>query len=124
MQAVNQTRHTTLADFVRVAADPITRSVGLMGVPFLPDGHALFIVNAEEGEMSIWMLGMLISIDVVFINSSGRATGIYEDVPPVSPLDVNTWRTYDGYGSSVLELPAGVVAKTGTKFGDTIQFDD
>ncbi|HEX7362916.1 MAG TPA: DUF192 domain-containing protein [Bryobacteraceae bacterium] len=106
----NQTRDSVLADSAEVADTSAKRQKGLLGRNHLPDGHALWIVPCE----SVHTFGMRFPIDIVYLDRKKRVRKVREAVPP--------WRlSMCLLAHSVLELPAGAVAKTNTHPGDFLQ---
>jgi len=78
----------------------------------LPHGYALII----SPEWSIHTFFMRIPIDVLFVGRDGRVLALREAMPPNRPFaGVAPWR-----GHYVVELPAGVIAATGSALGDQL----
>jgi uncharacterized protein len=113
VQIVNATRGVVLADRGEVARTFFARGMGLMGRATLPEGYALVIYP----ESSIHMLFMRLPIDVLFVDQSHRIISLREHLPPWHPFaGVAPWR-----GRYVVELPAGVIGRTSTAPGDTLE---
>jgi uncharacterized membrane protein (UPF0127 family) len=111
-QIFNQTRDQLLADRVEVARSFWARGRGLMGRATLPLGFALVIFP----ESSIHTFFMRVPIDVLFVGRDDRVVGLREAMPPSRPFaGVAPWR-----GHYVIEMPAGVIAATGTQIGDQL----
>lgn len=109
----NTTRGTTLASRAELAASFLARGRGLMGRTELPDGYGLIIYP----EWSIHTFFMRVSIDVVFVDRDNTVVGLRANMPPSRPFaGVAPWR-----GRYVIELPAGVIAATGTHIGDALR---
>ena len=111
-QARNTTRNVTLAQQVRVADNPVTRLVGLLGTPrakFQP-GCGLWIRPCR----GIHTLGMGYPIDAIYLDRDMRIIQILHAIAPwrVGPV---LWTC-----RSVLELPAGTAELTGTIVGDQL----
>ncbi|HZU14521.1 MAG TPA: DUF192 domain-containing protein [Chloroflexota bacterium] len=109
-RVTNITRQTTLADRSARAADPIRRGVGLMGRKGLAEGEAL-IIDPCNGIVSFFMR---FRFDAVFLDADGRVCHLVENMPP--------WRASKIVRGSkrVVELPAGVIERTGTELGDQL----
>jgi uncharacterized protein len=112
IQIKNQTRDCILAAYGELARSFWARGRGLMGRATLPDSYALIIWP----ESSIHTFFMRVAIDVLFIGRGDTVVGLREAMPPSRPFaGVAPWR-----GRYVIEMPAGVIAATGTLLGDQI----
>jgi len=94
-----------------VANSFLTRGLGLIGRSRLAAGEGLLITKTG----SITMFFMRFAIDALFIDRSMRVLRVAENLPPWLPA-VGAPRGTD----SVLELPAGTAARTGTQVGDEL----
>lgn len=110
----NDTRGAVLGDKVHEARGFADRLVGLMGRKELPFGAGLHLVPCN----SIHTFFMRIAIDVAFLDAERRIVRALPALPP--------WRASSIYfkAKSVLELPAGVFAGSGTVEGDQLQFEE
>ena len=110
MRIINKTKGTILADNAIVADSLLSRMKGLLGRQNFIMGEALVIKPCN----CVHSFFMHFPIDVLFIDSNNRIIGIKRYFNPwrVSPIYLN--------GKSVVELPCGVVAKSGTATGDEI----
>jgi uncharacterized protein len=112
IQIFNQTRDRLLADRGELARSFWARGRGLMGRAALPQGFALVIYP----ESSIHTFFMRIPIDVLFVGRDHRVVALREAMPPSRLFaGVAPWR-----GQYVIEMPAGVIAATGTQIGDQL----
>lgn len=112
-EIVNRTRGQILADRAELARSFLARGRGLMLRRSLPTGYALIIYP----ESSVHTFFMRIPIDVLFVAADGTAVGLRKEMPPNRPFaGVAPWR-----GRYVVELPAGVIAATGTAIGDVLE---
>ena len=112
IQIFNQTRDRLLADRGELARSFFARGRGLMGRATLPQGFALVIYP----ESSIHTFFMRLPIDVLFVGRDHQVIGLREAMPPGRPFaGVAPWR-----GRYVIEMPAGVIAETGTQLGDQL----
>lgn len=110
MQVVNQTRNTLLAHRVIMADNFFSRLKGLIGRPGLPPGWCLVIDPCN----SVHTIFMRFGIDLLFVDRSGKAVRLVENLPPFRFTPVVR-------GSRlVIEFPSGTLARTGTLAGDTI----
>ena len=113
IQITNETRDRVLAASGELARSFWARGRGLMGRASLPDSYALIIFP----ESSIHTFFMRVPIDVLFVDRSDKVIGLREAMPPGRPFaGVAPWR-----GRYVIEMPAGVIASTGTVLGDQLR---
>jgi uncharacterized protein len=111
--AVNRTRGICLAENVRVARTHWTRLRGLIGTDksdFRP-GQALWIVPCR----GVHTLAMHYPLDVIYLDRSGYVVDLQAGVKP--------WRFAPVHlrAASVLELPSGVIQRSGTVIGDQVE---
>ncbi len=108
----NRDRGTVLASKVCVADTPRSRRIGLLKRERLDKGEGLWIFPTQ----AIHTFGMRFPIDVVFLDSLLSVKRTYKALPP--------WRltTFVWGAQSVLELPSGSLASTGTMVGDRLLF--
>jgi len=107
----NLTRGTTLATSTRIAGTSADRRRGLLETESLRPGDGLWIAPCE----AIHTLGMKWPIDVIFLDKNYRVRKVAADLLP--------WRIAICWtAASVLELPAGVLLRSGTQIGDTLAF--
>jgi uncharacterized membrane protein (UPF0127 family)/protein-S-isoprenylcysteine O-methyltransferase Ste14 len=100
-----------LADRLRVADTHWTRLRGLLGTRELEPGEGLWIRPCSQ----VHMFGMRYPLDVVFLADAGRVLRVVEALEPnrVSPRVPGA--------ASVLELPAGTVARVGLTGGAQVE---
>jgi hypothetical protein len=111
LQVTNLSRGTVLATHLEVADTSPKRNKGLLGRHHLPPGEGLWIVPCD----AIHTIGMRFSIDLIYLDSKNGIKKLLNDVPP--------WRMSACLPAhSVLELPAGTIRETKTRFGDTLEF--
>jgi uncharacterized membrane protein (UPF0127 family) len=94
-----------------VANNFLTRGFGLMSRSGLAEGEGLLLTKTG----SITMFFMRFAIDALFIDRSMRVLRVAENLRPWVPA-VGAPRGTE----SVLELPAGTAARTGTQVGDEL----
>ncbi len=108
----NATRGVLLADRADVADTSRKRRTGLLKHDRLPDGEGLWIAPCE----GVHTFGMKFAIDVLFLSSKKTVLKIRPAMPPRRiSLCLRA--------HSVLELPAGAAARTGTQPGDQLAFE-
>ena len=100
-----------VATHCEVANSFLTRGFGLIPRSRLATGEGLLITKTG----SITMFFMRFAIDAIFPDRSMRVLRVAEDLRPWVPA-VGAPRGTD----SVLELPAGTAARTGTQAGDEL----
>ncbi len=108
----NQTRGTVLADRADMANTSATRRKGLLKHTGLEPGEGLWIAPCE----GVHTFGMKFTIDVVFLNKNKKVVKTRPEM--VKRRIAFSFRAY-----SVLELPAGTLAQTGTVAGDQLEFE-
>jgi uncharacterized membrane protein (UPF0127 family) len=105
----NERTREVIADHVIPAFDSATRRTGLLKHESLPNGHALVIAPCN----AVHTCFMRFAIDVVFVARDGRVVKTRTAVRP--------WRATGALrGFATIELPAGTLARTGTRRGDVL----
>lgn len=108
----NESRGTGLGDAVQVADTSAKRNVGLLKHKGLKAGEGLWIVPSQ----SVHTFFMKFAIDLVYLDKRRRVRKVRHAVRP--------WRVSGClWAHSVLELPAGSVAQTGTQPGDQLSIE-
>lgn len=108
----NRTRGSTLADSAELAGTSAKRRKGLLGRENLSAGQGLWIVPCG----AIHTFFMRFAIDVLYVDRKKRARKIRTNLVP--------WRLSACLmAHSVLELPAGTIARSGTQRGDQLEFE-
>lgn len=109
----NRTRDVLLADRASVAGTSAERRKGLLGRASLDTGEGLWIVPCE----SIHTFFMKFPIDVVFLSRQG-------EVLKIRP-NLGQWKiALSLRAHSVLELPGGILERTGTAVGDYLDLKE
>jgi uncharacterized protein len=112
IRITNQTRDTVLATAADAADTSAKRRTGLLKHQSLEPGAGLWISPCE----SVHTFFMKFAIDLVYLDKQKKVRKVRHAVPP--------WRLSACLmAHSVLELPAGVAASTGTRAGDQLVFD-
>lgn len=120
---INKTKNTQLGDNIHIVISFWKKLRGLMGKT-LRQGEGLII---DEGKNSyflcIWMFGMKIPIDLIFVSDNYTVVDIYENIKPLT-LNPRTWKTYHPRRPAryALELPVGAVSDSKTEIGDVLEF--
>jgi uncharacterized protein len=106
----NVTRDAVLADSAAVADSSQSRRTGLLKHTGLAQGDGLWIVPCE----SVHSFFMKFTIDVIYLDKQHKVKKIRPEMVP--------WRASVCLTAhSVLELPAGTIARTGTQAGDQLE---
>jgi uncharacterized membrane protein (UPF0127 family) len=106
----NLTKSTEVAAAARLADNPWSRMVGLLGRKRLPDGEALILRPCS----SIHTLFMRFPIDIVYVDKEARVLKV---VPSLKPFRFSgTLRS----GHCTIELPVGTIARSNTDPGDQL----
>jgi uncharacterized membrane protein (UPF0127 family) len=106
-----------LVDYV---ADPDSRRQGLMGRENLADGTGMLFDFPEGTQPSIWMRNMVISLDLLYIDSTGRLAQIFSDVPPCRAMPCEIYKANQPL-RFVLEVPAGTAKRLELEEGQKLQ---
>jgi uncharacterized membrane protein (UPF0127 family) len=106
----NKTKETFLAYRVKIADSMLSRLIGLLGKRSLTLDSGLWIVPSS----GVHTLGMLFTIDVVFLDKNLKVVGLHELLRPFSITGLNL------QAESVLELPAHTIFKSRTEIGDEL----
>jgi len=112
MRVRNVTRETELANRALAANTSALRKTGLLKHTSLPEGEGLWITPCE----GVHTFFMKFAIDVLYLNKKKEVVKIRPNMPK-SRLSLCL------KAHSVLELPAGMAAKTGTQVGDQLEFE-
>jgi len=111
--AINRTRGICLAENVRIARTHWTRLRGLIGTDEsqFQAGQALWIVPCR----GVHTLAMDFPLDVIYLDHTGCVVDVQAGVKPwrFTPVRLRA--------ASVLELPSGVIRRSGTVIGDHIE---
>ena len=110
----NITRRSYLAEHPRWALSPWERLRGMIGRRFVPGEFDAMVFERCSSIHSCWMS---MPIDAVFIDGEFRITAIRHRLLP--------WRVaFGGVGArSVIELPAGAAARSGSEIGDFLNLN-
>lgn len=101
-----------LATSADVADTSAKRNIGLLRHKSLPEGEGLLITPSE----GVHTVGMKFPIDVLFLNKKREVLKLRASMVPFRiALCLRA--------HSVLELPAGTAAATGTAPGDALEFE-
>ncbi len=106
----NKTKETFLAYRVKIADSILSRLIGLLGKRSLESDGGLWIMPS----CGVHTLGMLFTIDVVFLDRNLKVVALRELVHPFSVTSLVF------QAESVLELPAHTIFKSRSEVGDEL----
>jgi uncharacterized membrane protein (UPF0127 family) len=112
LRVANQTKGRVLADRADIADTSAKRRTGLLKHTGLAPGEGLWIAPCE----GVHTFGMKFPIDVLFLNKKKKILKARPDM-------VRGRIAFSLLAHSVLELPAGTLAETGTVAGDQLEFE-
>jgi uncharacterized protein len=112
LRVANQTKGQVLADRADIADTSAKRRTGLLKHSGLEAGEGLWIAPCE----GVHTFGMKFPIDVLFLNKKKKILKARPDM-------VKSRIAFSLRAHSVLELPAGTLARTGTAAGDQLEFE-
>ncbi|MGA3201755.1 MAG: DUF192 domain-containing protein [Bryobacteraceae bacterium] len=112
LRVANQTRGRILADRADIADTSAKRRTGLLKHSGLERGEGLWIVPCE----GVHTFAMKFPIDVIFLS---RKKLVLKTRPDMGKRRI----ALSLRAHSVLELPAGMLAETGTVAGDQLEFE-
>lgn len=112
LRATNVTRGALLADRADIADTSAKRRQGLLKHSGLAPGEGLWIVPCE----GVHTFAMKFPIDVVFLNKKRK-------ILKIRPNMGRGRIALSLRAHSVLELPAGRLAETGTEKGDVLELE-
>ena len=107
-----------------MAAGFSERRRGLMGRPALAADRGMLFLFERPGRLTFWMSGVLIPLDILWLDSNRRIVGLSERMPPCESAGAANCPLVDGGSESqfVLELPADTVEANGLSLGDSIRW--
>lgn len=91
---------------------------GLMFRRSMPEYHGMLFLFPNERTVSMWMKNTFIPLDMIFIAKDGRVVGIIANAVPMSEQLLSVGIPV----YAVLEVNAGMAAKTEAKVGDEVRF--
>lgn len=102
---------------VEIADEDSERQVGLMFREDLPKGQGMLFDFGVERLVTMWMRNTPLSLDMVFVNRSGKVVRIAEGTTPYSTDIVSSGEPV----LYVLELNAGEAKAAGIRPGDRVR---
>jgi uncharacterized protein len=102
---------------IELAATPSTRSSGLMYRRQLAEGAGMLFDFVTTQQVTMWMKNTYLSLDMIFIDATGRITNVAQRTVPHSLKHIES----QGQVRAVLEINGGMAAKLGIKAGDKVR---
>lgn len=108
----NASRSTTIGDRIARAGTSNERTTGLLRRTGLEKGEGLWIIPCE----AVHTFFMKFPLDLIYIDRKHRIRKVVRNVAP--------WRVSVCLSAhSIIELPAGIIDKTGTQPGDQLEIN-
>ncbi len=102
---------------VEVMRDDTQRARGLMFRRFLPPERGMLFDFKREEPVAMWMKNTFLSLDMIFVDRTGRIVSIAENTEPLSERIIPS----GGPVLAVLEVNAGTAQRLGIKPGDRLR---
>ena len=120
-----ETRSTTSITFengqtveAMISDDDAERAQGLAGVEKLTDEEGMLFLHDDREIRSYWMKGMVIPIDIIWIDGE-EIVGVVEEVQVELSDDLTTYQS-NAPSNRVLEVRAGFIREYGVRVGDRL----
>ena len=107
----------THAFMVEIADDDAERQKGLMFRPPLEADRGMLFQFPTAEEQGFWMRNTPSSLDIIYIDPTGRIVSIASHTTPFSEVSIPSY----GAANGVLELRAGRAGEIGAKAGDRVE---
>ncbi len=109
---------------LQVVTTPADQERGLSGRSSLPERSGMLFKFAKPGTYTFWMKGMLMPLDIVFVDR-GKIVNIannlpYPKTPNETPAAVKPTQAF----TDAIEIPAGDADKLRLKIGQTISLEN
>ena len=123
---VTASRDVVLPDgsemFVWVADNDHDRKAGLSGWAKLDDREGMLFIFEEMGIYGMWMKGMIMDLDIVWINAQGEVVYVAEGVqaPEVGEVNLPIYSN-PRPAKYVIEVAAGQARRLGLTVGERVQ---
>ncbi len=101
---------------IYLAVEPAQRSRGLMFVTSMPAAAGMLFIYPPNSRVSMWMKNTVISLDIVFLDATGKIINIAKETEPFSLKSVSA----EAPAGFALELNAGAAERLGLGAGQQI----
>jgi len=108
---------TGFAVFVDVARKPAELRQGLMGRTKLLNYQGMLFVQPTTGVYRYWMQGVLIPLDIIWLDDHLSILGMYTHASPGSTFPLGSCLA----SKYALELAAGMVGRYGLRVGHVLR---
>ena len=108
---------------VELARTPEEQTQGLMFRESLPEKSGMIFLFTDAAPHQFWMKNTMISLDIVWLDGSGRVLFVSANTPPCRADPCPTYGA-EVPASNVLEIAGGMAAKEKVTVGSTIRFVD
>ena len=105
------------AFWVEIADDDAERARGLMFRDPLADDRGMLFQFPDMAERGFWMENTPSSLDIIYIDDTGRIVSIARHATPFSRTTIPSY----GPAKGVLEVRAGRTEEIGARPGDTVR---
>lgn len=110
--------------YVEVAVTPADKEKGLGARNSIAPDHGMLFIYQNKDRYGYWMKGMRFPLDYIWLDGN-RIVDLTPDVPaPATPTEAPVELAPKSPVDKVLEVNAGVIAQTGIKVGDIVQFQN
>jgi uncharacterized protein len=108
-----------------VAVSDREKERGLMYRQNLAKDRCMIFIGGEETAQPVQTKGILISLDIAWVDATGKVVEVAEHVPPCSPMRGKDCPSYGGTVPSrhLIEFAGGTVKRLGLKKGDQLGWD-
>jgi hypothetical protein len=107
---------------VELAADPESRSRGLMFRDKLEQSKGMLFIFETEGNYSFWMKNTLIPLDIIWINKNNEVVYMAKNAQPCKESSCSSINPQKN-AKYVLEINGGLSEKFSFKVGEKIDFE-
>ncbi len=107
---------------IELATTPEETTTGLMFRPLLPEDRGMLLLWEEERFATIWMMNVLVPLDIIFLDDSGRVVEVVANAQPCTAEPCPRF-TPETASRAVLELAAGSIAAHEIIVGESIEFE-
>ena len=107
---------------VELAVTPEQRARGLMGREHLGDREGMLFIYEVEGLHGFWMRGMVIPLDILWIDADGVVAGVTANVSPAPEGTTPEIYSPPRPILYVLEINAGLAEPVGIRAGSQARF--